>query len=189
MTKRERRRPEWQKPISVEITPEQQARRYAEILAQAQIHANDLVLTYNVDQKIWPLRLGVVRDDIASEGMDVQAVIDLTHRRYLASNGDTIEQFASPLQFNVNDVFKSLLTFRTVDGDDVKQPKFQIVFGNEAIATWFQLSQQEGLPAVKPEAYIQMARDLGFKPILIDRRWYGDETDFRLRLEAYNDDR
>jgi len=170
-----RNSPERQKFKLVEITPERLEGRFAEVLSKARDHKNDLVLTYNVGQ-YWPIRMGVVRDDIASEEVNVQNVIDLTDPLYIATDGKTVKEFASPIQFNIDDAFKTLLTFRSRAGGEIEEPQFYIVFGSRAITAWLQLSQQEGLPGAKAEQLTQMMEYLGFPPILTESRWSGDVT-------------
>lgn len=150
----------WEHEPRASVTEEQVRARLDEWVELAKAHEGELAVTYSATAHHWPLWMGVIRKDLNTG----EPTITLTEAPTVAfdGKGEIIESKA-PMGLSRGMAHNSFQLFDPRHGMLWTAPQTQVVFGNEAVATWF--SNTDHYWAV-PYRYVQMARKLGLQPII-----------------------
>lgn len=163
----EERARQWDELPRVEVTWEQLEARLTEWVELAKAHVGEPVLTYSSNDPplYWPLSMGRVRSDIKQEtDINLKQGVVLAEAPTATTDGRLVQDSQFTMDVSFWEVYNSFQLRKAHIGDREGTPRFQIVFGNEAIAEWF--TQNDHQWAVDPFRYVQMANRLGFEPIV-----------------------
>lgn len=154
----------WEELPRIEVTTEQLTARLSEWVELAKQYPGEAVVFFDKNESILPLSMGRIRNDWdQDETVSLDEPMAITDGQYVRSDGNNLQiidyiKRLSPI--NIEESFQ--LFTPKVNADGV--PRFQVAFGNEAVATWFAENTQ--MWPVQPHLYILMSKKLGIEPVI-----------------------
>ena len=160
-------RKEWQPEVeAINVTDKDIVTRFDQWLQQAKQHEGDPVLTYEVPVSgLQSIHMGVVRQFESDLEPEPFIGIKLAKDPTVTINSGSIKGSLSQMRIGHMEAYQSFQRYKPYIfcNEEEVADRFQLVFGNEAIANWFSRGVH---PTVEPYRYVQMARKLELEPII-----------------------